>query len=555
MQLRQPVTGLHPMPKYRSLGRTTRLNFVPLALGLSGLFWVVSSTSLAAENLWLDIARSSISSSELHGHVSILADDILEGREAGSRGGRAAAKYLIARLEEAGLQAAGTNGQFMQPLDQQTFEANGQNLLAVLPGSDPELRDEYIVVGAHYDHVGYGSRHNSYGPWGLIHNGADDNASGVAAVLEVIDALTQTGHHHRRSILFAFWDGEEKGLLGSKHWKKNPTIPLEAVKFAWNIDMVGRMDKGRIEVGGTRNALGVRRLLSSSKLSEQTWLDFTWEYKSNSDHWTFYEAGIPSLYLHTGLHEDYHRPTDDIEKLNVDGIRQVSAYLLEQLSKLAEVDQLPTFRADSSHESPALQRHHEQPLAKLALRFDFTWEYLTRELVASVPDAVVVKQVPRTSQAKLAGLVAGDRIVAVNGQAITSKAMLPAFALDASEEIELLVERVAEDAPVRISLQLLGSPTRLGLSWRADPAEPRSVYVTRVVPCSAADRAGIQLHDRLHAFNEGSISGPEELLARVQSVLDQGEKFLHFQVESRGAIREVAVQLGPPAVPSADATL
>ena len=170
---------------------------------------------------------------------------------------------------------------------------NHQNLLAILPGTDPELKDEYILVGAHYDHVGYGSRRNSYGPWGYIHNGADDNASGVAAVLEVIDALSQTGHWPRRSILFAFWDGEEQGLLGSKHWKNHPTIPLSAIKMAINIDMVGRMTDGRIEVGGTRSAVGSRRLMSSPTLSDEVWLDFNWEYKNNSDHWTFFEAGIP----------------------------------------------------------------------------------------------------------------------------------------------------------------------------------------------------------------------------------------------------------------------
>ena len=533
------------MPAHRFPRLTLLLNFVSLALMLSGLLWGMSSCSQAAENLWLNIARSSITTSELYGHVSVLADDMLEGREAGSRGGRAAAKYLIARLEEAGLQPAGMNGHFKQP-----FEPNFNNLLAVLPGSDPELRNEYILVGAHYDHVGYGSRRNSYGPWGLIHNGADDNASGVAAVLEVIDAFSQSEHRPRRSILFAFWDSEEKGLLGSKHWKRNPTVPLEAVKLAWNIDMVGRMAEGRIEVGGTRNARGSRRLLSSSQLGKQTWLDFSWEYKNNSDHWTFYEAGIPSLYLHTGLHDDYHRPTDDVEKVNVDGIRQVSAYLLEQLSELADVDELPTFRSDSIHDTPALQRQLEQPLPKIASRLDFTWEYLS-----SVPAAVVVQQVSSTSRAKMVGLSTGDRILAVNGRPITAKATLPAVALQGQGEIILQIERATTDTPLSLTVPLIGSPTRLGLSWRADQAEQQTVYVTRVVPYSPADLAGIKLEDRLCTFNSEPIPGPDELLLSIQNVLDKGEQLLHFQVESRGAIREVSVRLGLPETPQTDATL
>ena len=545
MHFQQPVTATRPMPRHRSPRLTPLSNFVPLVLSLCGLLGTAAITSEAAESLWLDVARASITTSELHGHVSVLADDMLEGREAGSRGGREAAKYIISRLEEAALQPAGVNGRFTQP-----FLHNYRNLLAVLPGSDPELRAEYLVIGAHYDHVGYGTRRNSYGPWGYIHNGADDNASGVAAVLEVIDALAETEHRPRRSILFAFWDGEEKGLLGSKHWKSNSTLPLAAVKLSVNIDMVGRLTEGRIEVGGTRNAHGARRLLSSSNLAEELWLDFNWEYKNNSDHWTFYEAGIPSLYLHTGLHDDYHRPSDDVEKLNVDGIRQVSGYLLQQLSKLANVDELPSFRSASGNETPATQRQLEQPLAKLAPRLDFTWEY-----IPSVPATVVVQQVPGNSQAKQAGLAVGDRIVAVNGKPITSEALLPALALQSDTAIELQLDRIGTDVPFSVTVPLVGSPTRLGLSWRADPAEPQAVYVTRVVPYSPADLAGIKLYDRLYSFNEEPISGQDELLARVQNLLDEGEQLLRYQVESRGAIREVVVRLGLPSEPSSDATL
>jgi len=514
-------------------------------LGLCGLFFGVSSFGFAAENLWLDVARSSITTGELRSHAGVLADDMFEGREAGSRGGHAAAKYLIGRLQETSLQPAGSNGSFKQ-----SFLHGHQNLLALLPGSDPELRDEYLVVGAHYDHVGYGSRRNSYGPWGYIHNGADDNASGVATLLEIIDALSQTEHRPRRSILFAFWDGEEKGLLGSKHWIEHPTIPVEAIKLAINVDMVGRLTEGRIEVGGTRTATGLRRLLSSSRLSEETWLDFSWEYKDNSDHWTFYEAGIPAIYFHTGLHDDYHRPSDDVEKLNIDGMREVSTYLLERLDALADTDHLPAFRAQGNLETPAIQRQLERPLPALAPRLDFTWKY-----VPSVPASVVVEQVPWNSLAQQAGLAAGDRIVAVDGQPITGEALLPAIALQNDRKIELQLLRAGTVGPLDVVLPLVGSPTRLGLSWRADPAEPQAVYITRVVPYSPADLTGIKLYDRLYAINGQPFSGPDELLAQVQTLLDAGENTLRFQIDSRGSIREVVLPLGPPSAPPSDATL
>ena len=545
MHSQRPVLAF----RSRNAPRSRRLTLLPISmrwtLCLCGLFWTISLSSQGAENLWLDVARASITTNELHGHVSVLADDLLEGREAGSRGGRVAAKYIIERLEAAELQPAGTNGRFTQP-----FSRNYQNLLAVLPGNDPELSDEYLVVGAHYDHVGYGNRRNSYGPWGYIHNGADDNASGVAAVLEVIDALARTEHRPRRSILFAFWDGEEKGLLGSKHWKQNPTLSLGAVRLAINVDMVGRLTDGRIEVGGTRSAVGSRQVLSSPRLDEGLWLDFNWEYKDNSDHWTFFEAGIPSLYVHTGIHDDYHRPSDDVEKLNVDGIRQVSAYLLEQLTELADVERLPEFRSEASRETPSNQRRQEKSLPKLAPRIDFAWRFVPGSQAAAVVD-----QIPWQSRAKLAGLAIGDRIVAVNGMPITSEALLPATALRTEAELQLQIERPGNDSPQTILLPLMGSPTRLGLSWRSDPAEPDTVYVTRVVPYSPAALAGLQLHDRVHTLNNNPVLGADNLLSRVRQLLEGGTDQLHLEVESRGTIRDVVVPLGLPTVSSGDATL
>jgi len=521
-----------------------------LLQGLVAVVWTVwwgagLQCSAAGENLWLDVARSSITNVELKDHVSVLADDTLEGREAGTRGGRAAAKYVLRRLEDAQLRPAGSGGRFVQP-----FHGNFQNLLAVLEGSDPELRDEYVVVGAHYDHVGYGTRRNSYGPIGFIHNGADDNASGVATLLEMIDALTHTIYRPRRSILFAFWDAEEKGLLGSQHWVRQPTVPLEAVRIALNIDMVGRLRKGRVEVGGARSGVGLRRWMSSPRLAEGMWLDFHWEYKDNSDHWSFFEAGIPSLYVHTGLHEDYHRPSDDIEKLNIEGMRQVGRYLLEQLCELADADQLPAFRRSARLETPQTQRREEKPLPPLAPRVGFTWQYL-----AGHPARVLVKTVRHGTTAAQAGLRVGDQIVAVNGLPITSDTLLPAVLLRSDSPITLQLNRLGADEPLSVALPLTGSPVRLGLSWREDAIEPGSVYITRVVPYSPAARAGIQLFDRIDALNGESFQGQDDLLARVGALLADDAPTIRFEIESRGKIHEVAVSMQLPSAEPGDPTL
>ncbi len=159
-------------------------------------------------------ALASITTDQARAHVQVLADDTFEGREAGSRGNRAAGIYIVDLLKKWGLKPAGTAGTYYQ-------SGNGStNILAIVEGRDEKLRDEVILLGGHYDHVGYGTNRNSYGPTGFIHNGADDNASGVAALLEVAEALAQLPEKPARSILLAFWDGEEKGLLGSKYWAR-----------------------------------------------------------------------------------------------------------------------------------------------------------------------------------------------------------------------------------------------------------------------------------------------------------------------------------------------
>jgi len=514
------------------------------------LLWCVAAENGVAENSALNFARASITTGELKEHAEVLADDTLEGREAGSRGGRAAAKYIIGSLKEAGIDPAGLNDQYTQP-----FSGNFQNLLAVIPGTDVALGQEYIVVGAHYDHVGYGNRRNSYGPWGFIHNGADDNASGVAALLEVIDGLSRSTWRPRRSILFAFWDAEEKGLLGSKHWVSHPTVPLSAVRLAINIDMVGRLTDGRIEVGGTRSGLGFRRLMSSTLLEDNLWLDYAWELEDNSDHWTFFQAGIPSLFAHTGVHDDYHRPSDDAEKLNVEGIGHVSRYLLEQITKLADEEQLPQFRAESRSESNRTRKRYERPLPNLPPRVGLTWSFRTGD-----PAYLLVKRVlPRTA-AWQAGVRNGDEIVAVNGLPIVNESVFPAVVLQANSEVRLTVRRKqfgqTDAAELQsIDVALTGRPIQLGLSWREDQAEPGSVYVTRVIPYSPASRAGVAVLDRIYAVQGEPILGTDDLMSRIQVLLDEQAAEVQLLVESRGKLQEVSIPLELPLAETDDRSL
>lgn len=508
----------------------------------------------------LEAAVASITDAELREHAGLLADDTLEGRAAGTRGGLAAARYLEKKMKEAGLKPAGDNGSFIQ-----RFGSNYLNIVGVLPGSDPMLGSEYIVIGAHFDHVGYGNRGNSNGPIGYIHNGADDNASGVAVLLEVIDAFHRTGWQPRRSIVFAFWDGEEINLLGSRHWVRQPTVPREKVRLAINADMVGRLTNGRLEIAGARTAEGLRRLLSSSQLPENLKLDFTWEYKENSDHWPFYEAGIPSLLIHTGLHGDYHRPSDDIEKLNIAGMRLTSAYLVDTLFRLADVESLPSFRSACRSETVYTRAQREKPLAPAAPRLGLKWKWTPAadETVAADEEGAIVDragslrviEVVPVKAAERAGIKVGDVIAAIDGKPLAVEERLPAAVLRAATNIQLEVVRAGQDEPLAIGVALDGEPTQLGLSWRPDSGNPGAVFITRVVPYSPAARAGIAVHDRIYAVDGEPFADHDALLTRVRQLLDEGAESLTFEVETAGRIRPIAVDLRLPTARERDPSL
>ncbi len=406
------------------------------------MLWFTAPAS-AATNALLSAALDSITAEELHDHVAVLADDVYEGRAAGSRGGRAAGQYIVKQLKQYSLVPAGTNGDYYQSFGND----DERNILVMLPGNDPQLEQEIIVVGAHYDHVGYGSKNNSLGPTGEIHNGADDNASGVSELLETIQAFASTGITSRRSILFTFWDGEEEGMVGSKHWLADPTLPLDRIKLAITIDMVGRLREGRLQVLGTRSGFGLRRLLSGP-VDEPMWLDFSWELSANSDHWGFLERRVPVVVLHTGLHKDYHRPGDDVEKINSEGMREVGRYLLAMLVTVANADTLPAYRDGAKRETLTLQRVAERPLPEMSLenwptnqpppRLGISWR--TDD---AAPGTVCLSRVVAGTPAAASGLTAGDRIYEIDGQPFADENAFEAKItelLNASVPFKLLAE-------------------------------------------------------------------------------------------------------------------
>lgn len=492
------------------------------------------SPAFAAENAAVLAALESITGDDLQRHVDVLADDTFEGREAGSRGGRAAAGYLVRELAKAGLKPAGVDGTWFQP-----FSAGYHNILALLEGSDPELKYETILLGAHYDHVGYGTTQNSYGPTGYIHNGADDNASGIAALLETAEAFATLGQPPKRSILFALWDGEEKGLLGSDHWVDNPTVRLDQVRLALNLDMIGRLRNRQVSVYGTRTSWGLRRLVSTASSGDLV-LNFRWDMQRNSDHWTFYQQKLPVLMLHTGLHDDYHRPSDDSEKLNVAGMQQISRQVFQIARRAGDVEKLRGFRHAVFRESASTHRQLETLLPPPPTRFGISWK---RD--SNAGEGLVVERVEPDSAAARAGIRHGDCIVEFDGNQIESGDDLVAAVLVATDPVEAKVIRTGAEAdaadPETIQVELSGDPIRVGIAWREDEAEPGSVFLVRVIPGSPAAKAGLRVLDRIYQIEGKDFLGSDDFLEKITSTAG----LIPLQIERRGKVQTVELQLPP----------
>ena len=274
--------------------------------------------------------------------IKYLSDDRLDGRMTGTPGADSAAAYLARRFAQVGLQPA-AGGWFQTftmakaaPVAQQAHVGGlrGSNVIGVLPGRDPVLRNEAVIVGAHYDHLGLGG-FGSLDPdsTGKVHNGADDNASGAAMLIQIAARLAVAPP--ARTVVFIGFSGEELGLLGSSYYVKQPVYPLSTTRAMINLDMVGRLRQSRLIVYGSRTAKEFPALLDSLNWYAGFDLKAKGDGYGPSDQSSFYAAGLPVLHLFTDLHEDYHRSTDDWEKINLDGFKRVSDFAAGLVTALA----------------------------------------------------------------------------------------------------------------------------------------------------------------------------------------------------------------------------
>lgn len=279
-------------------------------------------------------SAQSITEDELKNHLFTIASDEFQGRKTGEKGQKLAAEYLVNYYKALGIKSANEDGSFLQIIPESYFRGrakdSSENVVAYIKGS--EKPDEYLVISAHYDHIGVkGDK---------INNGADDDGSGTTAILEIAEAFknaSENGNPPKRSIVFLHVTGEEIGLFGSRYYTEHPIFPLEKTVANLNIDMIGRVDEKHTKTPEFVYLIGSDKLSTElHELSEtvnrkytKLELDYTYNDENDpnrfyyrSDHYNFAKNNIPIIFYFNGVHEDYHKPTDTPDKIRYDLLKK-----------------------------------------------------------------------------------------------------------------------------------------------------------------------------------------------------------------------------------------
>jgi len=297
-------------------------------------------------------ALDSIKEVELKRDLEYLASRELEGRMSGKKGNVLAAEYIKKAYEAYGLQTMYQkfNIQRMNSGPKnETGDNFTQNIYAWIEGNDPTLKDEIVVIGAHMDHIGYGpqmSRSRRID----VHPGADDNASGTVALMEIAQAFSMLKGKNKRTVVFQSYSAEEMGLIGSRYYCNNPTFPQSGPSinkhiFMLNMDMVGYLGKGRYTVAFSagESSVDISTIINELVPKYSFAKNITSRGSGGSDHASFYNKKIPIAFLHTGLHDYYHTPEDTADKINYAGIEKVAKYGFELAWKVVQSDVSPRF--------------------------------------------------------------------------------------------------------------------------------------------------------------------------------------------------------------------
>ncbi len=317
------------------------------------------------------------------------------------------------------------------------------NVVGFLEGRDASLKDEVIIIGAHYDHIGLGDVSSLSEKAGeVVHNGADDNASGIAGLLELARVSDLRRKELKRSLLFVAFSAEEEGLLGSKYYVANPPFPLQKTVAMFNMDMIGRMKEKRLIIGGTGSSSSWRGLLN--RLNQSTGLDLKYQDDGYgpSDHSSFYAKDVPVLFFFTGVHQDYHRPSDDVAKIDVLSESKILELIFETAKEVCDQENRLLFtKAKESHEPQA--------------RGEFRVYLGTIPEYGEEVEGVKLSGVREGSPASRAGLRGGDIIVECAGRQIKNVYDYTYVLQDrkVGETIDIVVIRDKQHVPLKATLE------------------------------------------------------------------------------------------------------
>ena len=346
-------------------------------------------------------------SNKLIADIEYLSSDQLEGRFPGTKGEKAAAQYIAKRFKDLKLTSLSNNylqnfsfKQPNNPHDELEFDKkekdqiNAINVIGYLNNN----KENTIIIGAHYDHIGYGGIY-SLDSKGMdkntIHNGADDNASGVALLLNLAEQLIKENNSNNNYLFIAF-SAEELGLLGSKYFVENPLIDLKNANYMINLDMVGRLNKEKeLSIFGAGTSPILKQVINSTNNNFS--LKIIDDGTGPSDHTSFYNKGIPVLFFNSGSHQDYHKSSDDLELINFSGIREISEYVINIIHELNNFGKL-NFRETVSEQSTVSRFE-----VSLRVMPDYVYE----------KEGMKADQILKGGPADKAGLIDGDVIIKV----------------------------------------------------------------------------------------------------------------------------------------------
>ncbi len=350
-------------------------------------------------------------------HVTWLAAAQREGRGLGSQGLEQAAEYIARQMKQIGLQPGGDNGTWFQTFTvargPEGKPVQTRNVVGILPGTNEAWKDQSIVLGAHYDHLGFGWPDQRAGAQGKRYPGADDNASGVAVMLELARNLAASGGGARSLVCVAF-SAEECGRFGSQHYVAHPSQPAEQIRGMINLDTVGRLFDGKIAIHAAATADEWQHIFRGCGFVTGIPNQIVSGGNEGSDQMSFIEKGIPAVQIFTGAHADYHRPTDTVDKIDASGLVKVATFVKEAVVYMLEREEPLTVRIASAQAGhPTVKQPIKQPttsgrrvLVGTVPAFDYPGE--GAKVDALIPDSPAAK----------AGLQAGDVIVRIDRHTI-----------------------------------------------------------------------------------------------------------------------------------------